>query len=64
VEGPRIDGVKVCIDAFDAAVAAKRDVPRGRAVWVGASLAQAFPVCTPVRFIIYPWIATVTMFQG
>jgi hypothetical protein len=24
------------------------------------TLAQAFPVCTPVRFVIYPWIATVT----
>jgi hypothetical protein len=23
------------------------------------SLAQAFPICTPVRFVIHPWIATV-----
>ena len=43
-----------------------------RVVWASAGrsqrfevLVRAFPVCTPVRFVVYPWIATVIhLFQG
>ena len=42
-------------------------VPEERGIERGAVevdiLAQAFPVCTPVRVIIYPWIATVIQGQ-